>query len=145
MSLSICGILSPGQSVLEITGQGQLRNFGLPSMNRGVLVPRLAFGTWCEAVVGGSGLSLLGRGASPVSEWDRFVISFLVEFLFFYFMVDSVLQKCHSIIILVPNAFNDSFCLSDWCLYLLNGLLFRCFGCWLVNWMIGWLAGWLVA
>ena len=46
------------------------------------------------------------------------------------FITDCFMRKCHAKRILIPSAFVDLFCLSNWFQYLLVGQLIGCFvGC----------------
>ena len=62
------------------------------------------------------------------------------------FITDCFIQKLHTKRISIPSAIVGLFCLSNWFLYLLVGLLIGCSVCCLVAFFFGWLVGrfWLV-
>ena len=133
---------------LSTANNSPYQHRGILVMNFGALSPRCISDAQCFVAVGGSGLSFLPKVDSFAIQLENIVISFLLCFCFD--LLNCVYNwlcymKCYTERILIPSAFVESFCLSNWFLYLLGGLLIGCLvGCLVIIFLLLLLVGWLV-
>ena len=112
---------------------------------------------WCSAFSCRPGCHSCRWSSHSLLSWRTLLYRFYYVFGLIYliaFITDCFIRTWHTRRILIPGAFVALFCLSNWFLYLPDGLLIGClFSYCFLLWLVGWFwlvlvhsdAGWLLA